>query len=80
MSETLVYQPYIFLKKVDGEWQVEFDWEDCFKGWVDEGGLMVDEPPVLSYIKEPIYDYIIEGDDYLSQFLKNNGVWDVSVY
>lgn len=72
---TLLYRPYIFLSRADGEWKVTFDWDDSYQGYEDGYDFNPFTPADLG-----LRAYIKEGDEFLSGFLKKNAVWDVSVY
>lgn len=71
----LMYRPYIFLSRRDGEWKVTFDWEDSYQGYEDGFDFNPFTPADLG-----LREYIKQGDEFLSEFLKKNAVWDVSVH
>lgn len=67
----LMYRPYIFLSRVDGKWNVNLDWEDCYQGY--ENGFDFNPfPPADLGLRA----YIEEGHDFLGEFLSENADWD----
>lgn len=52
-----------------------FDWEDSYQGYEDGYDFNSFTPADLG-----LRAYIEEGNEFLSEFLKKNAVWDVSVY
>jgi hypothetical protein len=74
-ERVLLYRPYIFLSRRNGEWSVTFDWEDSYQGYEDGFDFNPFTPADLG-----LRAYISEGDEFLSEFLKKNAVWDVSVH
>jgi hypothetical protein len=72
----MVYRPYVFVHRRGDEWTVKFDWDDSFIGFEDGLDFIPDRMPD----DDELYSEAEAADKFLSQFLKDNGVWDVSVY
>lgn len=71
----LLYRPHIFVSRDQaGKWQVSFDWEDCFIGYQSGYDFVTASGP-----NDPIYPYLEEADEFLTEFLMDEGMWDVSV-
>ena len=74
-GRVLMYRPYVYVSRRDGEWSVKFDWDDTYHGYEDGYGFNPYDPA-----DSEITDYIKEGDEFLGEFLKKTGIWNVSVH
>ena len=72
----MVYRPYVHVRRKGGEWAVSFDWDDSFAGF--EEGL--DFTPDRMPDDDELYRMAEGADAFLSRFLRENKIWDVSVY
>jgi hypothetical protein len=70
----MVYRPYVHVRRKGGEWAVSFDWDDSFAGFEEGDDFTPDRMP----FDDQLYEEAESADAFLEQFLKNNGVWDVS--
>jgi hypothetical protein len=72
----MVYRPYVSVRRKGDSWSVKFDWDDSYVGFESERDFTPDRMPD----DEKLYSMAESADSFLTEFLKDNGVWDVSVY
>jgi hypothetical protein len=72
----MLYRPYVFVHRKDNEWTVKFDWDDSYIGFEQGDDFIPDRMPD----DDELYRMAEGADAFLSKFLKNNKIWDVSVY
>ncbi len=72
----MVYRPYVYVARKGDEWDVRFEWDDSFSGFEEGSDFTPDRMP----FDDELYREAEAADAFLEKFLKNTGVWDVSVY
>jgi hypothetical protein len=72
----MVYRPYVSVHRKGDGWEVRFDWDDCYIGYESERDFTPDRMPD----DDELYREAESADAFLSEFLKNTGVWNVSVH
>lgn len=64
-ERVLLYRPYVFLSRREGDWKVTFDWDDTYQGYEDGYDFNPFDPA-----DKEITGYIEEGDEFLGEFIK----------
>ena len=72
----MVYRPYVYVARKGGEWDVRFEWDDSFAGFEEGPDFTPDRMP----FDDELYRMAEGADAFLSKFLRQNKIWDVSVY